>query len=162
MSELDSKNSQESAAENHANLLVESGIVLAVDESHVWVQTQRASACGGCANKSCGTSALSQLFSGTTKPIRVEKNTACNVGDRVELILDESQLLKHTFMAYGLPLLGMFVGAILLSLIFKQQFNEDLLAVMGGGAGLLVGWWFTRIFYRPTRPKLGQVWPAGE
>jgi len=144
-------------------LLTETGLVVAVDDDFAYVKTQRTTGCGGCASESgCGTSALSKLFVRENKaPIKVHKSHECNVGDTVELTLDESRLLKHSFMAYGLPLMGLFLFAMVSSFITEGLGYEasmvELVSVVAGFAGLLLGWKYTQLTYKPVLPELGQV-----
>ncbi|WP_321322988.1 SoxR reducing system RseC family protein [Thiomicrorhabdus sp.] len=144
-------------------ILREQGVVVAIEGQEVLVETQRTTGCSGCASASgCGTSALSKLFSGTSKkPIRVKKSLSCQVGDSVELVLDESRLLQHSFMAYGLPLIGLFVFSITFSSlavhVLQLPGQADLAAILGGAFGLYCGWWITRKIYKPVMPELSKV-----
>ncbi|WEJ63517.1 SoxR reducing system RseC family protein [Thiomicrorhabdus lithotrophica] len=146
------------------NVLREQGVVVAIDGDEVLVETKRSTGCSGCSSESgCGTSALAQLFTGTKKaPIRVKKSLECQVGDSVELTLDESRLLQHSFMAYGLPLIGLFILAIsfskvALNVLLWTPGQADLAAILGGIVGLYLGWWLTRKLYQPVMPVLSKV-----
>lgn len=137
---------------------------MSVEGAFALVEYTRASACGGCQSASgCGTGALSQLFSATSNtPLKVLNPLHAKVGDEVLLTLDESVLLKHAFMAYGLPLVGLFVGAVALkagasSLLSVSETALDWIAVAGGALGLGLGWLTTRILYRPQLPQISQV-----
>lgn len=146
------------------NFLKTQGVVVAVEGDYARVEYTPQSACGGCQSASgCGTSALSKLFSSTSSaPVTVINQLNAKVGDRVVLTLDESIVVRHAFMAYGLPLIGLFTGAITLKALASAIFEglETLLdwaAVFGGGMGLLLGWWITRRFYRPLLPHISEV-----
>jgi sigma-E factor negative regulatory protein RseC len=145
------------------NLLKETGTVVSVDASYVYVKTQRSTGCSGCSSEEgCGTSALSKLFiRDNSSPLKVRRTLECEVGDKVELILDQSRLLKHSFMAYGLPLIGLFVVSIGFGHIAEQiGFNEsitEIMTIIGGLAGLLIGWKVTQTIYDPVLPELGKV-----
>lgn len=147
-----------------SNLLREQGIVVGIDGDEVLVETQRSTGCSGCSSESgCGTSALAKLFTATNKaPIRVKNNLKCKVGDTVELVLDESRLLQHSFMAYGLPLIGLFLLAISFSKIALHVFSlspglAELSAILGGALGLYLGWWLTRKLYKPVMPEVSKI-----
>lgn len=147
-----------------SHLLREQGIVVGIEGEAVLVQTQRTTGCSGCSSESgCGTSALAKLFTSTSKsPIRVKNNIRCHVGDTVELVLDESRLLQHSFMAYGLPLIGLFVFAIGFSKIALHLFMltpglAEFSAILGGFLGLYLGWWLTRKLYKPVMPELSKI-----
>ena len=146
------------------HILKEIGTIVREEPGYVWVQTQRQTGCSGCSSESgCGTSALAKLFTrGEAKPLKVEKTESCKVGDQVELHLDESRLLKHSFMAYGMPLIGLFSVAIGLSQIVEKLYGAsgsvvELSAILGGMIGLLLGWKFTQKFYQPVLPTIGSV-----
>lgn len=146
------------------NVLREQGVVVAVEGDEVLIETKRSTGCSGCASESgCGTSALAKLFTNTAKaPIRVKKSLECQVGDSVELTLDESRLLQHSFMAYGLPLIGLFILAIsfskiALNILLWSPGLADVAAILGGFVGLYWGWWFTRKLYKPVMPVLSKV-----
>lgn len=145
-------------------ILREQGIVVALDGDDLLVVTQRTTGCSGCSSQSgCGTSALSKLFTvSAKKPLRVKRTLSCQVGDSVELTLDESRLLKHSFMAYGLPLIGLFTFSIVLSILAVSFLQispglEDIISIIGGGLGLYAGWWITHKIYKPVMPELSKV-----
>lgn len=144
--------------------LLSEGEVVALEGDTVFVKTQRQSSCGGCQSESgCGTSALAKLFSNTgSAPIRMRNTLNAKQGDRVLLKLDESRLVLHAFMAYGLPLIGLFLGAIVLksagqSLFQLSETSAELLSILGGLVGLIAGWAFTKRFYKPAMPVLEKV-----
>ena len=146
------------------NILKETGTVVAEEGEFVWVSTQRQTGCSGCSSESgCGTSALAKLFSRSdSKPMKVTKSMQCKVGDQVELHLDESRLLKHSFMAYGMPLIGLFLFAIGLSqladLLYELEAGtKELVSIFGGAVGLYAGWKITQKFYKPILPIIGAV-----
>lgn len=149
---------------NEGNLLVSQGRVVAVEDSFVLIKTQQQTGCSGCSSESgCGTAALSKLFTSTRRaPLKVLNTLQAKVGDQVELTLDESKLVKHSFMAYGMPLVGLFVFAILLKVLGQAFFgvaeeHADLLSISGGLLGLFAGWLVTRRFYKPTLPVLAKI-----
>jgi len=146
------------------SLLKESGVVVDVDDQFAFVKTQRSTGCSGCHSESgCGTLALSKLFvRDNSSPLKVKKTLDSNVGDEVELTLDESRLLKHSFMAYGLPLIGLFLISITASFIADNIFglsdsSIELSAIFGGVVGLYLGWKYTQHFYKPILPELSSV-----
>lgn len=142
--------------------LLAQGRVEKVEDGMAYVSTQRETGCSGCqTQKSCGTSVLAQLFSPkSTAPIQVINTLEAKEGDEVILSMDESQLIKHSLMGYGLPLLGLFIGAILFKAVIASFFQmplEDGVAIVGGVVGLLLGWGITKKYYRPQLPVLKQI-----
>lgn len=147
--------------ENSQNLLRESGTVSSVEGDFAYVDAQRQSGCSGCASSSaCGTSALATLFASSTQSaIKVHNRFNAKVGDHVILTLDESRLIKHSFMAYGVPLMGLFLFAVVFSLLSVQWFSAtettaDIAAIIGGFIGTLSGWWLTHKIYQPVLPEM--------
>ena len=142
-------------------LLRESGIVSSIEGDFAYVDIQRQSGCSGCASSSgCGTSALATLFTKTSQSaIKVRNRLNVQVGDHVILTLDESRLIKHSFMAYGVPLIGLFLFSVLFSTLSVRvlDFSEaaaDIAAIMGGFLGAASGWWLTHSVYQPVLPEI--------
>lgn len=140
-----------------SSLLFATGLVKSISEDKAWVVTRRSNGCHSCdSQKSCGTSVLSQLFSPVnTTAVAVENTLGVKAGDEVMLSMDESRLIHHSIMAYGLPLLGLFVGALTFQWLGGS--STDFYALVGALFGLASGWWFTRRFYRPQLPQLHKV-----
>lgn len=72
-------------------------------------------------------------------------------GQRVELGISESSLLRSAMLVYLVPLLGLFIGAGLL----QSLFANDLAAVLGAAlAFILVRGWSLKLgekhHYRPV------------
>jgi len=144
--------------------LLSEGLVVGEEGAFILVKTQRQSSCGGCQSESgCGTSALAKLFANTgSAPMRVENTLEASLGDQVILKLDESRLVLHAFMAYGIPLIGLFLFAVLLkwtglSLLGMTEGTAELLSILGGVFGVFLGWFFTKRVYKPTMPVLEKV-----
>lgn len=139
--------------------LVSLGRVVKTEPGFAYVLTQRDSGCSGCqSEKGCGTSTLAKLFAPESKaPLKIQDEIGVKTGDQVVLTLDESHLIKHSFMAYGLPLLGMFVFAGLFQVLLFPGIQNDLPAVLGAIIGLAGGWWFTQRVYKPVQPSLKEV-----
>jgi len=94
-------------------LVEEEGIVLAVNESTVLVETQRRSICGQCsASKGCGTSLLQKTLGKKRTVLRVIKTYPVIEGEHVVIGLDEHALVKGSVAVYALPLLVMMVFGV--------------------------------------------------
>ena len=150
-----------STAGDESHLLRESGIVSSLEGDFVYVDAQRQSGCSGCASSSgCGTSALATLFTSTSQSaIKVRNTLNVQVGDHVILTLDESRLIKHSFMAYGVPLIGLFLFAVLFSVFSVRVLDAsesaaDIAAIIGGFMGVALGWWLTHKIYQPVLPEM--------
>lgn len=137
--------------------LTETGCVVEVSDEFIWIETQRKSACGSCQNSSgCGTGSLSQLFV-NSKPalLKVPRTFDIEVGEQVYLSVEKQFFIQQVLMAYGLPLIGFFVGSVLfqwLEVSFAVQ--GETLTIFGGIIGLVAGWWISKKLYRPVLPKV--------
>lgn len=131
------------------------GKVIGMDGNVLYIEAQTQNGCAGCsAQNGCGTSALSKLFAPRNrKPLQLENTVGAQLNDSVELSTKESHLVKHSIMAYGIPLIMLMTGAWLLLTVTQN----DLLSALGGFLGLGVGWWWTQKVYQPVLPKLERV-----
>ncbi len=146
---------------DESHLLRESGIISSIEGEFAYVDAQRQSGCSGCASSSgCGTSALATLFTNASQSsIKVRNRLNVQVGDHVILTLDESRLIKHSFMAYGVPLIGLFLFAVLFSVLSIRVLDvsetvADIAAIIGGFLGVALGWWLTHTIYEPVLPEI--------
>ncbi len=146
---------------DESHLLHESGIISSIEGDFAYVDAQRQSGCSGCAASSgCGTSALATLFTNASQSaVKVRNRLNVQVGDHVILTLDESRLIKHSFMAYGVPLIGLFLFAGLFSVLSVRILDvsdtvADIASIMGGFLGVASGWWLTHTIYEPVLPEI--------
>lgn len=151
----------ENSTIDEPHLLRESGIISSIEGDFAYVEAQSKSGCSGCASSSgCGTSAIASLFTNASqRAIKVRNRLNAQVGDEVILTLDESRLIKHSFMAYGVPLIGLFLFAVLFSgvslrVLDLSETAADIAAIMGGFFGLVLGWWLTHTIYQPVLPEM--------
>ena len=123
-------------------MITETAIVVLIEDNQTWVETQRKSACGQCsASKGCGTSVLSKVIGNKLSKIKAINNIDAQVGDEVVIGLNEQSLLKGAFMTYMLPLVFMFIFALVGQVISAnlQIQNNELLVVVFSVVGLLLG-----------------------
>lgn len=129
-------------------MLYEQGVVVAVAPDALWVVTVRASTCGACQAKSaCGHHMINQQQSGQRARLRVpiSDSSRYQVGDPVTLGLPEGALMRGALWVYGLPLLLLFLGALIGSSLSVTAFDAS--AVLGVG-GLLAGFVINRVLSR--------------
>lgn len=117
-------------------MIEESGTVIARVGGQVWVRTIRRSTCGQCqARHGCGQGALASLSDGRANQLRMVNAINADVGDTVIVGIGERQLLMASALVYGMPLLGLLLGALAGGWVGPGQ---DLSTLIGGalGAGL--------------------------
>ncbi|MCW2488921.1 SoxR reducing system RseC family protein, partial [Candidatus Symbiopectobacterium sp. NZEC127] len=80
------------------------------------------SGCSGCqSRKTCGTGLLSELGRSAEQALYVPCEQPLLPGQRVELGISESSLLRSAMLVYLVPLLGLFTGAGLLQSLFAND-----------------------------------------
>ncbi|EKF73941.1 protein AlgM [Alcanivorax hongdengensis A-11-3] len=129
-------------------MIEEQGVVVAVEAEAVWVETLRASTCGACqARAGCGHRLINEQQSGQRARLRVPvpARHTYQVGDGVRLGLPEKALMHGALLVYGLPLLLLFIGALLGSSVPVTRFDAS---AVGGIAGLLTGFGINRFLSR--------------
>ncbi len=133
-------------------MITETARVVAVDDDgHVWVETQRKTACDSCAvQKGCGSGVLSRLFSGKRARLRVIDTLGAAVGDDVVIGIEDSLLVRSSFAVYLMPLVWMLLGAIAGGMVagILQSTHVDGLSALGGLLGLAAGFLWLRRYAR--------------
>ena len=121
-------------------MMEQSALVIAVEATHCWVETQRPSACGSCAAQAgCGAGVLGALSGQRRTRMRVASSLPLQVGDTVLLGLSEGVLLRGALLLYGLPIGLLLAGALLGQAVFAHAGEElvILTSALGLGLGLL-------------------------
>lgn len=95
-------------------MIEEQGRVMAIEHGAVWIEVLGKTACSGCtASVGCGQGLLEGLGAGRQrKRIRALSVMPLKVGDSVVVGIREDFLLRSTLAVYLLPLLGLFISAI--------------------------------------------------
>lgn len=122
-------------------MLEENGQVVAVEPGGIWIESNRTSSCMSCsASKGCGQRALAEYASRRTEQLRVENPSelAVGVGDRVLIGIMEGSFLKASLLLYTLPLLLLFLGGYLGSLLSESEGPAIFGALTGLGGGLML------------------------
>ena len=117
-------------------MITEQAVVTRRQGSQVEVRLLRESACGHCElSRGCGTGAIGRLLGNRSRPLVLESREALEPGDRLELGLSESVLVRASLVTYGLPLLGMIAAAMV---AVSSGFAEPFV-VLFSIAGLYAG-----------------------
>jgi sigma-E factor negative regulatory protein RseC len=92
--------------------------VLEVTESRMRLKPPK-QGCGSCSlNSSCGTGILDKYFN---KPLYVPLQIGAKVGSKINLEILDKTLFQHAFVLYILPLLALFLSAILSAIFYPNQ-----------------------------------------
>jgi len=147
-------------SQSQSSLLRQAGEVVEVSDQFVWVKPLSQSGCSGCQQGSCGNKALAQILQPKQTPLKLNTpDFEVSVGQSVTIVMEESQLVKHSAMAYGLPLLLMFVLALLTQAVasslgsWSEQQIEGVM-IISALFGLGLGMKITRWRYQPALPTL--------
>lgn len=132
-------------------MLTETGRVVAVEDSVLWVETIRQSVCGTCAaQKGCGHGLLNQVSDGRRSYLSLSTadfpSDLFSIDDQVTIGIPEQLLLQGSFVVYVLPLLSMLLLASLGPLVAPAL--GDLAAVAGAISGLGMGALLVRLHAR--------------
>lgn len=129
-------------------MLTESAQVVAVEADSVLVETVRQSACSSCRSQAgCGQKLLAEVGQGQSFEIQVSNplQLVVQVGDTVELGVEEASFLQASFMVYLLPLVGLVLSALLADGFGAAEPVVIILALSGLGLGFVgVRWWGRR------------------
>jgi sigma-E factor negative regulatory protein RseC len=121
-------------------LIEETGIVTAVTDVRASVVRGAAAPCGGCSTAGqCGTSVLQNFFRRRQRSLDAWDPVGARPGDRVVVGISEGTLQRASWIAFFLPLVGLFVGAMLGEWLTVAGSDGELAAITGGLIGLFVG-----------------------
>jgi sigma-E factor negative regulatory protein RseC len=130
-------------------MITETAIVVAIVNNETWIQTQRQTACGQCsANKGCGTSVLSKVIGNKLSKMKAVNKINAQIGDEVVVGLNEASLLRGAFMTYLMPLLFLFVFALIgqfVNSLFATQ-NSEVIIILFAAFGFYLGLKKLKIF----------------
>jgi sigma-E factor negative regulatory protein RseC len=107
-----------------------SGIPLAT------LEIERKNACGLCGQtRGCGNSIWGKLFAHHSTAFKAQNHINAKEGQSVIVGINETALLKSALLLYILPLVTLFIGAILATKINPS----DASAMIGAAVGLMIG-----------------------
>lgn len=113
-------------------MISEQAVVTRRDGARVEVRLLRESACGGCElGKTCGTGALGRLLGNRNRPLVIDCGEPLEPGDRIELQLSESALVRASLAMYGLPLLGLLAAGVAAALVGLPDLAVAAVSVLG-------------------------------
>lgn len=90
-------------------------------------------ACEGC-NGRCGSQVFAKLFGNRRNQLTLTINNPIEVGQKVRLSFDDSQLVSYSMWLYMTPLLAGFTGLLFFALVLETSELWQLLAALSTGA----------------------------
>jgi sigma-E factor negative regulatory protein RseC len=121
-------------------MIEERAVILSLDNvsgiPSATLEIERKSACGLCGQtRGCGNSIWGKLFAHQSTAFKAQNRINAKVGQSVIVGINESALLKSALLLYILPLVTLFLGALLATKIIPN----DASAMVGAVLGLVLG-----------------------
>ena len=119
-------------------MIEERAVILSLDNasSNATLEIERKNACGLCGQtRGCGNSIWGKLFAHQSSAFKAQNRINAKVGDSVIVGINEQALLKSAVLLYIVPLVTLFIGAILM----QQVFITNAYAMLGALLGLVLG-----------------------
>lgn len=124
-------------------MIEEYAIVTEVTESFAVLEIERRTACGLCGQKrGCGNATWGKLLGHRQHGFRAKNPINAHAGDSVVVGVDERAMLSSVFYLYIVPLIAMFIAAILADTFF----DAELYVVLAAMLGLLLGFVWVKGF----------------
>ena len=113
------------------------GIITALDGEYAIVRMDE-TGCGRCHEQGgCGGNNIGKMFCSTPRIFRVLNPQKACIGDQVNVVIADGAVRRGAILAYGLPLLALFVGALGGTVLAGE------IGAIGGAAAGLLGAWLT-------------------
>ena len=129
--------------------------VVAVDGRRITLSTQLKTACSGCQqNTTCGAGILSKVFADRNARFTVDSELPVQIGDHVEITMDEADFTRYALLLYGLPIIGLFIVAMLLTQL--SSLSEGIIILLSfSGFGAI--FWALKQWFRQRDVKVQQL-----
>ncbi len=101
----------------------------------------KSDACGGC--QACTKGRGGEMF------IVAENSLGAKKGDRVRIEVDPQLVLKGSFFAYLMPIIGLITGTVLTG----QVTGSEGMKVLGGIGGFIISSILIYYYFRKSDPK---------
>jgi len=112
--------------------------VAKVDNTLVTFALPKPQACSGCDGK-CGSLTFAKLFANKRSELTIESKERLEVGQKVDLALDDSHVIKMSLLTYMVPLLLALIFTIVAANVFVlAELWQVLFAIIGGYVGFIL------------------------
>lgn len=106
--------------------------VTKVENTLVTFALPKPQACSGCDGK-CGSLTFAKLFANKRSELTIVSDAALEVGQKVDLTLDDSHVIKMSLWTYMVPLLLALVFTIVAANVLVVSEGWQILSAMVGG-----------------------------
>ncbi|AIY64904.1 SoxR reducing system RseC family protein [Pseudoalteromonas piratica] len=112
--------------------------VAKVENTLVTFALPKPQACSGCDGK-CGSLTFAKLFANKRSELTIESKERLEVGQKVDLALDDSHVIKMSLLTYMVPLLLALIFTIVSTNVFVlAELWQVLFAIIGGYVGFIL------------------------
>ncbi len=127
---------------------VEEGIIEKIMDRKALVRIQQSSGCTTCESRhSCDVASNKKKI-----VMEVANNLQAKIGDRVEISIPESSLLKLSLLVYLLPVVALLIGALMGSILAHPfQTDSTLTSIIGGAIAMAVVFCVLKVLDRRTK-----------
>lgn len=128
--------------------------VTSIESGGIWVEGVQSSACSSCQAKSgCGQQSLKQLGRPVSLWIPAVEHSV-QVGDQVMVELPEGAVARSALALYGVPLIGLTLGAALGQWAAWPEWQMLLSAGVGLAIGFAVARGLSECYQHQWQPRL--------
>lgn len=119
------------------------GVIIELDGDYAMVRMDE-TGCGRCHEPGgCGGNNIGKMFCSAPRVFRVFNPAQTSVGMRVTIVIAEGAVRRSAALAYGLPLLALFLGAFCGAAVAGETGS-----IIGAICGLFVAWMGLRFAHR--------------
>lgn len=122
--------------------MIRKGTVTAVKGNKIFIEILRSSACGGCSQKSCNCAPEES----NKMIVELPNPGGLAISQVIDLEMADSEVTRAALTAYGLPLAGFLLGALLPSALINTP--TDMQRALSAFCGLLIGFLFIAVIYK--------------
>ena len=129
-----------------------SGTVTAHDGNYVVVQMDE-TGCGRCQEEGgCGGNNIGQILCSSPRTFRIFNPGQAQIGDHIKVVIAEGSIRRSALLAYGVPLLALFSGAL-----GGSSLAGEIGAIVGAISGLFCAWITLRYAKKKSQPDQGAL-----
>ncbi len=130
---------------NELKMMKQKAIVIAIDNTTIWLDAERQSICSKCQfKKFCNAKLLDNHIGDNFFKITVDKQINVAVGQQVQLSIPEQSLIQSAFIMYIIPLIIMFLLTVIAQLLNFSEAGEFIASI----CGLAIGFYLIHIQFQ--------------